>query len=183
MSRVGIYGGTFDPIHAGHLHVITELIKRKIVDYLLIIPAGVPLLREGAPEASGSQRSAMCQLALSSLPNEFAAQVEVSPIEILRGGPSYAIDTVEAVIAAYPNDEIFLIVGGDAYANFSQWHRANELEKMVEILVINRPGYPQSGLDIQALDLAATDIRAGKSMDIPVSVATFIRENGLYASK
>ncbi len=54
---------------------------------------------------------------------------------------------------------------------------------MVEILVINRPGYSQSGLDIQALDLSATDVRAGKSMDIPVSVSTFIRENGLYASK
>ncbi len=183
MSRVGIYGGTFDPIHAGHLHVITELIKRKIVDYLLIIPAGVPLLREGAPQASGSQRSVMCQLALSSLPNEIAAHVEVSPIEILRDGPSYAIDTVEAVQVSRPDDQIILIVGADAFEHFSQWHRSRELEKMVEILVINRPGYSQSGLDIQALDLSATDVRAGKSMDIPVSVSTFIRENGLYASK
>ena len=114
MSAVGIYGGTFDPIHLGHLHVITQLIQREIVDNLLIVPAGQPLLRTDAPVATGAQRRTMCQLAIDSLPAEIRSRVEVNPIEILREGPSYAIDTVDAVAATYPQAQIILFVGSDA---------------------------------------------------------------------
>ncbi|MEY3859710.1 MAG: hypothetical protein RL568_1140 [Actinomycetota bacterium] len=106
MSRVGIYGGTFDPIHLGHLHVITQLIEKKLVDQLLVVPAGEPLLRENAPIATAQQRRAMCQLALADLPVAVASKVQVNPIEVLRMGPSYAIDTVEAVAQNYPDDTI-----------------------------------------------------------------------------
>ena len=127
MSRVGIYGGTFDPIHLGHLHVITQLIEKKIVDQLLVIPAGEPLLRSQAPRASAQQRRAMCQLALSDLPVDVASKVLVNPIEVLRTGPSYAIDTVEAVAQNYPGDSIHLIVGQDTADKLDQWHRIDEL--------------------------------------------------------
>jgi len=183
LSKVGIYGGTFDPIHSGHLHVIIELIERKIVDFLLVIPAGQPLLRSSAPVASGAHRLQMCQLAIATLPPEIANKVEVNPIEILRDGPSYAIDSVEAVKQSHPEDQIYLILGADAYLNFNQWHRASELKEMVEIIVIDRPGYSRGGMDICAIDVSATDIRKGVSDLIPESVATFIRQNGLYASK
>ncbi|MEY4282657.1 MAG: hypothetical protein RL467_213, partial [Actinomycetota bacterium] len=96
MSRVGIYGGTFDPIHNGHLHVISQLIEKKIIDRLILVPAGQPLLRGIAPIASGANRRTMCQLAISTLPTDISSHVEVNPIEILSEGPSYAIDTVEA---------------------------------------------------------------------------------------
>ncbi|MCF8553059.1 MAG: adenylyltransferase/cytidyltransferase family protein, partial [Candidatus Planktophila sp.] len=83
MSRVGIYGGTFDPIHLGHLHVISQLIEKKIVDQLLVVPAGEPLLRNDAPKATAQQRRAMCQLAVSDLPADVASKVQVNPIEVL----------------------------------------------------------------------------------------------------
>ena len=180
MSAVGIYGGTFDPIHLGHLHVITQVLERHIVDRLLVIPAGQPLLRADAPQATGAQRRAMCQLAIDSLSSDIRSRVEINPIEILREGPSYAIDTVEAVSQAYPNDQIHLIVGADAFAKMNQWHRAQDLEKMVTVICINRPGYPANGIDIEALDADATSIRQGLSADVPEIVAGFIRENGLY---
>ncbi len=180
MSRVGIYGGTFDPIHLGHLHVITQLIEKDLVDQLLVVPAGEPLLRDNAPVASAQQRRAMCQLALADLPQEIASKVQVNPIEILRMGPSYAIDTVEAVAQSYPGDSILLIVGQDAAEKLDQWHRIDELRGMVEFLVIGRPGYAGNGVDIGALDVAATTIRQGLSADVSSSVAAFIRENNLY---
>ena len=180
MSRVGIYGGTFDPIHLGHLHVITQLFEKDLVDQLLVIPAGVPLLRENAPIATGQQRRTMCQLALADLPAEIASNVQVNPIEILRTGPSYAIDTVEAVAQNYPDDTIVLVIGQDAAEKLNQWHRIDELREMVEFLIIARPGFTGDGVDIGALNVAATTIRQGLSADVSSSVATFIRENNLY---
>ena len=180
MSRVGIYGGTFDPIHNGHLHVVKQLIEKKIIDHVILVPAGQPLLRENVPVASPVARRTMCQLAISTLPESISSHVEVSPIEILREGPSYAIDTVEAVRSAYPHDEIFLIVGADAFSKIDQWHRAEELHELVSIICINRPGFAPHGIDIAALDISATAVRAGSSTDIPEIVAAFIRENNLY---
>ncbi len=180
MSRVGIYGGTFDPIHLGHLHVITQLFEKDLVDQLLVIPAGTPLLRDSQPFANAEQRRTMCQLAVSTLPLEIRRKVSVNPIEILRQGPSYAIDTVEEVRSTYPEDQIFLIMGADAYSKIDQWHRSDELKAMVSIICVNRPGYPTAGIDISALQVAATTIRAGLSADVPEIVAAFIRENGLY---
>jgi nicotinate-nucleotide adenylyltransferase len=180
LSRVGIYGGTFDPIHLGHLHVITQLIEKNLVDQLLVVPAGMPLLRESAPIATGQQRRTMCQLALADLPADIATKVQVNPIEILRTGPSYAIDTVEAVAQNYPDDTIVLIIGQDAAEKLDQWHRIDELRGMVEFLVIGRPGFVGNGVDIGALDVAATTIRQGLSADVSSSVAAFIRENNLY---
>jgi nicotinate-nucleotide adenylyltransferase len=180
LSRVGIYGGTFDPIHLGHLHVITQLFEKDLVDQLLVIPAGVPLLRENAPIATGQQRRTMCQLALADLPAEIASNVQVNPIEILRTGPSYAIDTVEAVAQNYPDDTIVLVIGQDAAEKLNQWHRIEELREMVEFLIIARPGFTGDGVDIGALNVAATTIRQGLSADVSSSVAAFIRENNLY---
>ena len=180
MSRVGIYGGTFDPIHLGHLHVITQLIEKKIVDQLLLVPAGEPLLRTHAPRASAQQRRAMCQLAVSDLSADVASKVQVNPIEVLRTGPSYAIDTVEAVAQNNPEDTLVLVIGQDAADKLDQWHRIDELREMVEFVVIGRPGFEGIGIDIGALDVAATSIREGLSADVSSSVAAFIRENNLY---
>ena len=164
----------------GHLHVITQLIEKKIVDQLIVVPAGEPLLREHGPRATAQQRRAMCQLALSDLAAGVASKVQVNPIEVLRTGPSYAIDTVEAVAQTFPDDSLVLIVGQDAADKLDQWHRIDELRTMVEFVVISRPGYQGNGIDIGALPVAATTIREGLSADVSSSVATFIRENNLY---
>ena len=116
MAKIAIYGGTFDPIHLGHLHVIAEVIKREIADRILLVPAGQPRLRDQEPSATGADRRAMCQQALKDLAPEIAERVEVNPIEILRSGPSYSIDTVEAVAQTYPGDQILLILGTDAFS-------------------------------------------------------------------
>ena len=122
----------------------------------------------------------MCQLAISTLPESISSHVQVNPIEILREGASYAIDTVEAVRTSYPDDEIFLIMGADAYSKIDQWHRAEELHRLASIICINRPGFAAHGIDIAALDVSATAIRAGLSVDTPEIVLEFIRENRLY---
>jgi nicotinate-nucleotide adenylyltransferase len=182
--RVGLYGGTFDPIHNGHLHVIEQLIARNIVDHLLVLPAGQPRLRENEPSATGAQRRAMCQLAVNSLAPEIKTHVEVNPIEVLREGPSYTIDTVEAVAQTYPGDTIVVIVGTDAYANIDHWHRAEELKSMVEFVVIDRPNFPGTpNLDVDAIAVSATQIREHHSDEVPAAVAAYIKEHNLYASK
>ena len=183
MARVGIYGGTFDPIHLGHLHVITQLVEKNIVDQLLIVPAGQPLLREHAPVATPEQRRQMCQIALSDLAPEVAAKVQVNPIEILRSGPSYAIDTVEAVKQNFPDDSIILVIGQDAASKLNQWHRIDDLRKIVEFVVVARPGYEGNGLEMGALDVSASSIRQGLSTQVSSSVASFIRENHLYDNR
>ena len=182
--RVGLYGGTFDPIHNGHVHVIEQLIGRNIVDRLLVVPAGQPRLREHEPKATGAERRQMCQLAVNSLAPEIKSKVEVNPIEILREGPSYTIDTVEAVAQTYPDDSIVVVVGTDAYTNIDQWHRAAELKKMVEFVVIDRPDFPGTpNLDVAAIAVSATQIREHSSDAVPAAVAAYIKEHNLYASK
>ena len=182
--RVGLYGGTFDPIHNGHVHVIEQLIGRNIVDRLLVVPAGQPRLREHEPKATGAQRRQMCQLAVNSLAPEIKSKVEVNPIEILREGPSYTIDTVEAVAQTFPDDSIVVVVGTDAYTNIDQWHRATELKKMVEFVVIDRPNFPGTpNLDVAAIAVSATQIREHSSDAVPAAVAAYIKEHNLYASK
>jgi nicotinate-nucleotide adenylyltransferase len=181
--KLGLYGGTFDPIHNGHTHVITELLNRQIVDRVLVVPAGEPRLRENAPVATGAQRRTMCQLAINDLAPEIRSKVEVNPIEILRMGPSYTIDTVEAVKQAYPDDEIVLIVGTDAYAKIDHWHRVDELLKLVTLEVIERPGsVGNSARDIDAIDVSATQVRLHQSDQLSPSVANYIKEHNLYVS-
>jgi nicotinate-nucleotide adenylyltransferase len=184
LAKIAIYGGTFDPIHKGHLHVIEQVISQGLADRILIIPAGQPLLRDSHPIASGAERRAMCVQALADLPSEIAKKVEVNPIEILRSGPSYAIDTVDAVAQTYPDDEILLIVGTDAFAKIAQWHRSDELQDKVDFLVIDRPEFPGNAtVDIGALNISATQIRAGELDALSPHVATYIKEHNLYASK
>ena len=184
MAKIAIYGGTFDPIHKGHLHVITEIISLKLADLILLIPAGQPQLRDAQPVAPASDRRAMCQAALKDLPDEVSSKVEVNLIEILRKGPSFTIDTVEAVTQSYPGDQIALIIGTDAFTKIEQWHRSSELQDMVEFIVIDRPEFPgEANLDIGALNISATQVRAGDLAAVSPHVATYIKEHHLYASK
>ena len=181
--RLGLYGGTFDPIHNGHTHVITQLLTSNVVDRILVVPAGEPRLRENAPVATGAQRRAMCQLAINDLPADIRSRVEVNPIEILRMGPSYTIDTVEAVKQAYPDDEIVLIIGTDAYSKINHWHRVDELLQLVTLEVIARPGSSAAiAREIDAIDLSATQVRLHQSDQLSPSVANYIKENNLYVS-
>ena len=180
-KRTGLFGGTFDPIHNGHLRVVVELISRKVVDQIILIPAGEPLLRENGPKVDAQTRLEMCKLAVNDLPSGVKEKVSVSDIEVKRSGPSYAIDTVEALEGS---NELFWIIGSDAYAKIDSWHRSNELQDKVSFIVIDRPGDDGDGLDIGALDISATEIRSDSQVNgTSPSVRKYITERKLYASK
>lgn len=185
-ARVGIYGGTFDPIHNGHLHLIVQLLERGLVDELILIPAGEPWLRATAPIASAQDRLAMVQLAVKELPAQIQSRVVVSDIEVERSGPTYTIDTVEQLQQLRPDATWVLILGSDANERIDQWHRSDELKSLVEVLVIARDG---EGLDIDALPISASQLRVSlqsnpkEQSELPESVWTYIKEQNLYASK
>ena len=111
----------------------------------------------------------------------------MNPIEVLGDGPSYTIDTVEAVAQSYPDDSLHLIIGSDAYDELDQWHRIDDLKKLVTFIIIERPGSESDpgigiGIDIGALNVASTGIREGSSREYSPSVAHFIKEHHLYGS-
>ena len=121
-------------------------------------------------------------LAVSDLPVGIKEKVSVSDIEVTRSGPSFAIDTVEALQKNH--HELFWIIGSDAYAKMDKWHRADELKEKVSFIVIDRPGDDGTGLDIGALDISATEIRKGQEFsNTSPSVRSFITERKLYAGK
>ena len=183
--RIGLYGGTFDPIHQGHLHVIEQLFARDILDELVLVPAGHPWLRDHAPYASGQDRIAMTHLAVGELPVAIREHVLVSDIEITRSGPTYTIDTLEELKRMRPDAKWFLILGSDAFASIEKWHRSKELQALVEFLVIARDG---EGLNIDALPVSASRIRTqiqnheSAIKFLPESVWAYIKERNLYVS-
>jgi nicotinate-nucleotide adenylyltransferase len=184
-SRIGLYGGTFDPIHQGHLHLIAQLFAQNIVDELILVPTGQPWLRSSAPIASAQDRLAMAELAIQNLPENIRPHVKVSDVEVRRSGLTYTIDTVEELKAIKPDAKWLLILGSDAYAGIEKWHRSAELPALIEILVVARDG---EGLNIEALPVSASEIRnkiqshQTQIKYLPESVWAYIKERHLYVS-
>lgn len=183
-------GGTFDPIHLGHLHIIEAVADR--FDQILVIPTGQPWLRESAPMASGADRVEMCTRALTDLSDDLQSKVALTDIEVRREGPTYTVDTIAQLKAFFPEDRFTLILGSDAAEAIPQWHKSADLLKMVSILVVRRPGEATSQfpeIEIDALDISATQIRhelssrSDISQFISPSVLTYIQERGLYVGK
>ena len=188
IQKIAIVGGTFDPIHLGHLKIISEIAKK--FAKVIIIPTGEPWLKAAKPIATGEQRVAMAQTAVNSL--NLADQVQVSAIEVKRAGPSYAIDTVNELSKVYPEASFTLVLGSDAALNLHKWHRSDELQKLVEVLVVKRASvepsqFPEIAID--APDISSTAIRdkVAHSQEIaelvPPTIATFIKEHHLYGSQ
>ncbi|MFM8190908.1 MAG: nicotinate (nicotinamide) nucleotide adenylyltransferase [Candidatus Nanopelagicus sp.] len=181
-------GGTFDPIHLGHLHLIKEISNK--FEKVIVIPSGTPWLKENPPVATAEQRFQMTDLAITSM--GLSEKVEVLPIEARRAGNSYAIDTVTELKQIYPNTNFTLVLGSDAANNLGKWHRSKELLEQVKVLVIKRPGSQSSEYDevsIKALDISSTKVRQSiakrenVSSLLPAKVVTYIREYGLYGSR
>jgi nicotinate-nucleotide adenylyltransferase len=191
IKRVGIFGGSFDPIHFGHIHLITELNKKANFDQLVVVPSGQPWQKN--PVATKLQRFEMTQIALQDLP------VQVSDIEISREGNSYAIDTVVEVNEEHDPCQIIWIAGSDVLPNLKTWHQIEKLAQMVEFLIVKRPNskvdtaeVPSfikfTEIEIDALDISATKVRGAiaaqsdTSKLIPAKVAEFIKSKGLYGA-
>jgi len=137
----------------------------------------------------------MCTAALADLPDALQEKVSVLDLEVNRSGPTFTIDTINQLRMVYPRDSFTIILGSDAAGKFDDWYRAEALKKIVDILVVKRPGQigqQKSGfteVEIKAIDLSATMVREAiaKRADLaPMlspSVRTYIKENGLYGSK
>ena len=140
-QRIGILGGTFNPIHNGHLAAAQDVRDRLKLDKVLFVPSYLPPHKQDEDVPSASQRLEMVHLAVFGNP-----YFEPSDIEIRRGGRSYTIDTIKALRAANPGAEYYFITGLDSFLDIQSWHRWQELLTLCSFAVISRPGYRFSDL-------------------------------------
>jgi nicotinate-nucleotide adenylyltransferase len=189
MERLGVFGGTFDPVHVGHVVVATESRSQLALDRVLLVVAGDPWQKRGKVVASAADRLALVDAAVDGVEG-----VEASAIEIERDAPSVTAETLEALTA--PGRELFLVLGADAVANMGTWRRLEETRELATVVVVERAGDahsepPGSGWRVQRvaiprLDIAATDLRerlgSGRPIDglVPPAVVRTIRARGLY---
>jgi len=200
--REGILGGSFDPIHNGHLHVAREARRRLGLDRVLFVPARVPPHKQGAEVSAPEHRLAMVRLAVAGEPG-----FEVSDVELRREGPSYTIDTVEAELSRLgAGAEIFFLVGADQALELDTWKRIRELAELCTLVPVTRPGFrleeldrlsrtlpaelvariKSAALDIPPSPISSTEVRrrvrAGRSIErlVPPAVADYIVAKGLY---
>lgn len=187
--RLGIYGGSFDPPHVGHLLTATDACEALALDRLVWVPAGVQPLKVGQARATPAQRLAMVRLLAAG-----DARFEVDPVEIDRDGLSYTVDTVAAYAARYPDAELFLLVGADVLGTFHLWRDPERIRALATMAVLERAGGGDAGelggalvrLPTRRVDVSSTEIRArlaaGRSIHgfVPESVARFIEAERLY---
>lgn len=189
--RLGLFGGSFDPVHKAHLALAASALQELRLDEVLWVPAGQPW-QKPRHLTDGHHRDAMLRLALAGEPR-FALDTR----ELERRGPSYTLDTVRELQAEQPGVQIFLLIGQDQYAGLHTWAGWPELLQRVVLAVANRPGplppvdaavlrHPHRVVPLAMLDIAATDIRRrvarGERIDHLVSpeVARYIDQQGLY---
>jgi len=196
-ERLGILGGTFDPPHAGHVFAARRCRELLDLDRVLLVVANDPWQKSPVrPVSPARDRLAMVQAAVEGLPG-----VEVSHVELDRGGPSYTVETVEALRAAAlaagrPAPEQFLIVGADVVGTLPTWHRVDDLARLVTLVVVARPGagavQAVPGWRVEAVSGALIDVSssmvrarvaAGQPIEglVPEAVEHCIRARALYS--
>ena len=187
VMRVGILGGTFDPIHIGHLIAASSVYEELNLDSVVFIPAGDPWQKRDRDLSTGQQRLEMVRLA-----TEDDTRFKVSDIEIARTGPTYAIDTVREWKNLNPADEIFWIVGSDALSGIPSWHEWETFVSDVTIVAVNRVGQNESvpfdfvSVEMPEVRISATELRdrfinnADTQYLVPQKVCQYITDQGLY---
>jgi len=157
LKKIAIYGGTFDPVHHAHLILAREAIETLGLEKVILVPAAISPLKKTAPVASGDARLAMLRAAIKSQP-----EFEVDECELLRPPPSYTIDTVEEIRRRECDAVLYCLIGEDNVEQLPQWHRFNELEKLVRFVVLDRTGKQPTHtyqLIHRRIDISATEIR------------------------
>lgn len=183
-SRIGLLGGTFDPIHNGHLEIIKTAITQLKLDKLLIIPAGDPWQKKTV--TSSDKRLEMVLLAVEQFKN-----VEVLDLEVKREGPSYMYETLEYLKQNNPQSELILLLGSDAVAGLDSWKNPNTVKSLARIYVVQRVGdfsqdWHFDHLQMPQVDISSTEIREkvkqGQSLSglVPTKVAEYISTKSLY---
>jgi nicotinate-nucleotide adenylyltransferase len=197
-ERIGVLGGTFDPVHNGHLHIADTLRTALNLDRVLWVPAGRPPHKSDQIVSSDRDRLAMLDLALAG-----SATDEISTIDIDRSGPSYTADTLEVLAGRFPSARLFFLMGEDSLRDLPTWHDPERILRVAELAVAGRPGVET---DLESLELqvpgvgkhvhvvptkeiaiSSSDIRRRVRESQPVGglvpaiVEAYIRDNGLYA--
>lgn len=189
MKRVGIFGGTFDPVHKGHVSVAESFLKSGIIDELLIVLTPHPPHKQQREQAGYEDRYRMLMLAFQ----EFS-RVKVSTIENELPGPSYTVQTLRHLQEVHPETTFLLCMGQDSLSHFSEWYQYEEILQRVNLLVAERPGFDTASVDPQILEKAifvehepveasSTRVRKANGVhrpDLPEAVAAYIEQKGLY---
>jgi len=199
--NIGVLGGTFDPVHTGHLLVAEEAKDQLNLAEVLFVPAGLPWLREGSPISAAEHRVHMVRLAIDDKP-----YFKLSTVEIERSGPSYTVDTIAELKGQLGvGDELFFILGWDCLAELPKWREPSRLIKLCRLVAVPRVGSSAPHLDsLEAaipglagrvvlldkprVDISASEIRERVSRGLPIGhlvpepVERYIREQGLYTT-
>jgi nicotinate-nucleotide adenylyltransferase len=189
--RLGVYGGTFDPVHHGHLLLARDALEQLRLDAVLLVPCGRSPFKSRKPLATNAQRLAMLRLAVKT-----DARFWLTRCELDRPPPSYAYDTAQEIMESFPRAELFWLVGTDQLADLDRWHRATELRELVTFVVLPRkeadgPALPPKVLSLpepRRIDISATEIRHRVKSRLPIDhlvpapIASYIKRHGLYHS-
>jgi nicotinate-nucleotide adenylyltransferase len=189
--RIGIMGGTFDPIHNGHLVAASEVQQHFDLDEVLFVPTGQPWMKPAVTDSE--HRYLMSVIATAANP-----RFTVSRVDIDRSGPTYTIDTLRDIRSLHPNADLFFITGADAIAQILDWKNVDELWSLAHFVAVSRPGHELvisalpaqevSSLEVPALAISSTDCRNRVSRGFPVwylvpdGVVQYISKHHLYRS-
>ena len=189
--RVGIMGGTFDPIHHGHLVAASEVESLFELDEVIFVPTGEPWQKSERRVSTAEHRYLMTVIATASNPRFWVSRVDID-----RAGPTYTIDTIRDIAAQRPGAELFFITGADALGQILTWKDADEALKLARFVGVTRPGYELSDahlptdsvmlLDVPAMAISSSDCRervaAGRPVWylVPDGVVQYINKHALY---
>jgi len=190
--KIGFLGGSFDPIHFGHLVAAQDAFEQHRLDRVIFVPAAQAPLKPGDAQCPAEDRLDMVRAAV-----EWDSRFEVSDYELRKGGVSYTIDSARHFRKQFPHDKLYWIVGGDQLPQLHKWKDVAELVKLVEFIFLERPGHPAKmhaeipGLRLHRCDghlveISSTELRArvreGRALDYftPHKAIVLIREKGLY---
>jgi nicotinate-nucleotide adenylyltransferase len=192
-ERIGIFGGTFDPVHHAHLDIARTALDRAQLDRVVFVVSARPPHKRGGPYASAADRLAMVAAAI-----EGDGRFEVSRVEIDRPGPSYTVQTLEFMAKSHPNADLFLLLGLDSFLDLPQWKDPERIVARARLLVVRRPNLPDAPppllkgrydvLPFPENALSSTEVRdriiSGAPFEdaVPGPVARLIREKGIYGA-
>ncbi|MEW6510663.1 MAG: nicotinate-nucleotide adenylyltransferase [Bacteroidota bacterium] len=190
--KLGIFGGTFDPVHHGHL-IVAEYVREKVgLDRVLLVPSFISPHKQEEAVSEVEDRLAMLREAVGP-----KSRLEISEIELRRGGVSYTVDTLRELSASHPADRLFLLLGSDNVREFHTWKDPAEIGRLARLIVLTRPGHEwipsESSLlvgaifcDVPGIDISSTEIRRRVSLGLPIAlmvppgVERYIVEHRLY---
>ena len=186
--KIGILGGTFNPIHMGHLILAEEVLQKIGLSKVIFVPTHTPAHKHNGEIIPARYRLKMLKLAISGNPH-----FSVSDLEIRRGNLSYTIDTIKEFKKLYHGNELYFIIGSDLFKYLDEWKDLKEIITLVKFIVATRPGYPLENLpgymttiDIRAVDISAFEIRQCIKQNrsfrylVPEVVWHYILKKGLY---